>query len=258
MDMIAGENISDSPTLPSLLLVPGAWHRAEHWDLLVDQLWDLDVHTVTLTSSGNDPAGLRDMHADAEIIAQTAAAIDRPVVVVAHSYGGIPTTQGLSSATNVQRIIYLAAFLLNAGESCLSLSGNSLMPWARLHQRHGIGDYVEALTPETVFYHDVETVATERAVAQLCYQSYASMRQELTETAWKAIPSTYVICESDNAIPVAMQELMAQRADDIQRMGTSHSPFLSQPAALAQLIRCSLDSVMIAQESPRGWQQICQ
>ena len=84
---------------------------------LVDELADIDVHTVTLTSSGDDPAALRDMYADAEVIAQAAAAIDGPVVVVAHSYGGIPTTQALPYARNVRRIIYLAAFQLHAGES---------------------------------------------------------------------------------------------------------------------------------------------
>jgi pimeloyl-ACP methyl ester carboxylesterase len=68
------------------------------------------------------------------------------------------------------------------------------------------------------------------------------MRQQLTETAWSTIPNTYVICEADNAIPVAAQELMAKRADAIERLDTSHSPFLSQPGALAGLIRRSLAS----------------
>jgi pimeloyl-ACP methyl ester carboxylesterase len=121
-----------------------------------------------------------------------------------------------------------------------SLQGGSLMPWSRLHHRDGIDDYVEAMTPETVFFNDVDTLTARRAVSQLGYQSYASMRQRLTETAWKSIPSTYVICENDNAIPVAVQEVLAERADDVQRLSTSHSPFLSQPAALARLIRRSL------------------
>jgi pimeloyl-ACP methyl ester carboxylesterase len=227
-------------TLPSVLIVPGAWHKPDHFRGLIGELPDVDVHTVTLTSSGDDPATLRDMYADAEVIAQTAAAIDRPVVVVAHSYGGVPTTQGLSYARNVRQIVYVAAFQLGAGESLVSPNGGSLMPWARLHHRDGNGDYVEAMTPMTVFYNDVDTGTARRAVCQLGYQSYASMRQPLTETAWETIPSTYVICEADNAIPVATQELIAARADAVQRLGTSHSPFLSQPAALAGLIRCSL------------------
>lgn len=200
------------------------------------ELSGFDVRTVKLPSTGTNPASLGDMYADADVIAQAAAAIDGPVVVVAHSYGGVPTTQALADAGNVERIIYLAAFQLDAGESLLSPSGGSLMPWARLHQRHGVGDYVEAMTPMTIFYNDVEPVTARRAVSQLGFQSYASMQQQLTKTAWKAIPSTYVICEVDNAIPLTMQESIAERADDVHRLSTSHSPFLSQPAALAGLL----------------------
>jgi pimeloyl-ACP methyl ester carboxylesterase len=227
-------------TRPSVLLVHGAWHKPEHFDLLVDELSGVDAHTVKLASSGDDPGGLGDMYADADVIADAAAAIDGPVIVVAHSYGGIPTTQALTNSKNVQRIIYLAAFQLQAGESLLSINGGSLMPWVRRHRRDGIGDYVEAMTPMTVFYDDVDTATARRAVSQLGYQSYASKQQPLTQTAWQSIPSTYVICEADKAIPVATQELFAQRADDIQRLSTSHSPFLSQPAELAGLIRRSL------------------
>lgn len=223
--------------LPTLLIVPGAWHGPNHFRPLVDELSDVDVHTVKLTSSGKDPAVLGDMYADAEVIAQAAAAIDGPVVVVAHSYGGIPTTQAFQYAKNVRRIIYLAAFQLTAGESLQSLQGGSLMPWSRLHHRDGFDDYVEAMTPECVFFNDVETLTARRAASQLGYQSYASMSQPLTETAWRTIPSTYVICERDNALPVAAQELFAKRADDVQRMSSSHSPFLSQPAELARLLR---------------------
>ena len=226
--------------LPSLLIVPGAWHTPAHFRDLIDELPDIDVHTVTLASTGADPAPLRDMYADAELIAQAAAAIDRPVAVLAHSYGGVPTTQGLPDAQNVAHIIYLAAFQVNIGESLLTPTGGELMPWAKLHHRDGVGDFVEAMTPEAVFYNDVDTATTARAVRQLGYQSYASMRQPVTEVAWKTIPSTYVVCEADNAIPVVTQELMAERADDIQRMNASHSPYLSQPAALAQLIRKTL------------------
>ena len=225
---------------PSVLVVPGAWHKPAHFRRLVGELSDLDVHTVTLTSSGDDPAALGDMHSDAEVIARAAAAIDGPVVVVAHSYGGVPTTQALSQAGNVARIIYLAAFQLLAGESLISASGGSLMSWSRRRRQKGIGDYVDVVSPMTVFYNDVEAVTARSAVAQLGYQSYASMSQQLTATAWQWIPSTYVICEADNAIPVAAQEAMARRADDVVRLPTSHSPFLSQPAALAGLIRRSL------------------
>ena len=118
---------------------------------------------------------------DAEVIARAAAAIDGPVVVVAHSYGGVPTTQAFRQAGNVARIIYLAAFQLLAGESLISADGGSLMSWSRRRRQKGIGDYVDVISPMTVFYNDVEAVTARSAVAQLGFQSYASMTQPLTD-----------------------------------------------------------------------------
>jgi len=228
--------------MTSVLVVPGAWHQPAHFCLLVDELSDIDVHTVTLTSSGDEPGTLQDMHADADVIARAAAAIDGPVVVVAHSYGGVPTTQAFQQPGNVARIIYLASFQLEIGDALVSGNGGELRPWSRRLRKPGIADYVEVITPMTTFYNDVDAVCAERAVAGLGYQSYASMSQPLTATAWRTIPSTYVICEADNAIPAAAQEAMARRADVVERLPTSHSPFLSQPAALAGLIRNSIEN----------------
>jgi pimeloyl-ACP methyl ester carboxylesterase len=229
-------------SLPSLLLVAGAWHRPEHLRLLMNELSGIDVHTVALTSSGDDPAVLGDMYADAEVIAAAVAAIDGPVVVAAHSYGAIPVTQALADVSNVPRIVFLTSYQLDAGESLLSSVGGSPVSWVKMHQQEGIGDYIEAMTPADVFYGDVDAATAQQAVSQLGYQSLASMIQEVTEVAWKTVPSTYIICEADNAVPPSLQERFAQRAEKVQRLNTSHAPFLSQPAALAQLIRDELAS----------------
>ncbi|RKR86496.1 alpha/beta hydrolase family protein [Micromonospora pisi] len=228
-------------SLPSLVLVPGAWHKPEHLARLIDELRDVDIHTVALASSGDDPAKLGDMHQDASLIEKAVAAIDGPVVVVAHSYGGIPTSQGLVGADNVRRIVYLAAFQIEVGESLLSSAGGSPAPWWKIHHA-GADGYVEAMNPEDVFYGDVDPDIARQAVAQLGYQSYLSKTQEQTQAAWHTIPSTYVICEADNALPPFAQEHFANRAGRVTRMATSHSPFLSQPAELARIIRDELAS----------------
>jgi hypothetical protein len=54
--------------------------------------------------------------------------------------------------------------------------------------------------------------------------------------AWHDAPSTYVICEQDNAIPPVAQEQMSRRAGEVRRMDASHSPFLSRPGEVVELI----------------------
>ena len=59
----------------------------------------------------------------------------------------------------------------------------------------------------------------------------------MRSVAWRDVPSTYVICDRDNAIPVPAQEAMAARADTTHRLDSDHSPFLTDPDAVAELIR---------------------
>ena len=209
--------------------------------LLVDELAGLDVHSVALPSTGDNPATLGDMYADAEVIAAAAAAIDGPVVVVAHSYGGVPTTQAVGRVPNVRRIIYLAAFQLDAGESVLSV-GPPPEEWANIHRIDGVAHHTEYKFPLEGFYGDVDPSLAQQAIAQLGFHSFAAPQQTLTEVAWKTIPSTYIICDGDRAIAPSAQEGFAKRANRIHRMNTSHSPFLSQPASLAQLIRQEVEA----------------
>lgn len=70
---------------------------------------------------------------------------------------------------------------------------------------------------------------------------YGTFNSKLTVAPWKTIPCTYILCENDKAIPLAVQEgmiAMAQQMapesfDVIERCSAGHSPFLSQPKWLA-------------------------
>jgi hypothetical protein len=45
-----------------------------------------------------------------------------------------------------------------------------------------------------------------------------------------------VVCEQDNAIPAFAQEAMAARAGTVHRLDSGHSPFLSRPDEIAELL----------------------
>nr|QIY67110.1 alpha/beta hydrolase [Streptomyces sp. RPA4-2] len=230
-------------TFPTLVLVHGAWHGTWCWQPLIDHLPDLDVRTVALPSSGQDPAVLGDLYDDAAAVAERVAAIGRPTVVVGHSYGGCPVTEAAATVATVHRVIYLSALMQDVGDSVLSLVGGVHPPYWDVHEQPQEGTdrgYFEAAEPLKALYGDVEPHLAQESVARLGRQSLASVTQPLTQAAWRTVPSTYILCEEDMAIPLPLQEAMAARAERTVRLRSGHSPFLSQPAELARVLRDEL------------------
>jgi pimeloyl-ACP methyl ester carboxylesterase len=214
---------------PTLVLVPGAWHLPSTWDLLRGELDSLGYasRAVKLPTTGPEPrGGLRD---DAEAIRAAVEALGGPIVVVAHSYGGIPATEGLVGLPGVRRIIYLAAYVPDVGESMVSLHD---VPEPESTE----GLFPVGPDPRAQLYADVPEEIAELAVGRLVEQRIQPFADRVTEAAWHTVPSTYILTEQDNSLAVGMQEKMAPRTKDVHRIPTSHSPFLSRPAELAALL----------------------
>jgi pimeloyl-ACP methyl ester carboxylesterase len=112
-------------------------------------------------------------------------------------------------------------------------------PSWELHE-HDRGGCVKALRPQEIFSGDVDPDAAQHAIDQLGVQAYSAKIQQLTEAAWRTIPSTWIIGEADAAIAPFAQEIMAKRAQRVQRLNASHPPLLSRPTELAALIRAEL------------------
>jgi pimeloyl-ACP methyl ester carboxylesterase len=111
--------------IESVVLVPGAWHRAASWDRVIPQLrrQGLEVSALTLPGLSEDagrgaPPGLQD-HIDA--VAQAVRSATGQVLLVGHSYAGMPVTGAASPLRHkVGRIVYLDAAVPRAGQSFAS------------------------------------------------------------------------------------------------------------------------------------------
>ncbi|MEU2514257.1 alpha/beta fold hydrolase [Streptomyces syringium] len=221
---------------PTFLLVHGAWHGAWCWDSLRAAL-DADglrSHAVDLPSA-NPPAGRRDgarpagMRDDAEAIGDSLRRIDGPVVVVAHSYGGVPATEAIADAANVVRAVYLAGFQLGAGESMFTFLGAPVPD-------DGTGYAPPYEDARRTLYGDVPEAEADRAVARLRPQSVRSFTEPVTTAGWRTVPSSYIVCDRDQALEPSRQRELATRADSVHRLPSGHSPFLSMPRQLATLL----------------------
>lgn len=221
----------------TVLLVHGAWHGPWMWGELVREMPDVDVRTVALPSVGRDATALGDLYADAAAVRSAVREIHGPVLVCAHSYGGVPVTEGVADLSNVVGLVYLCAFQLDIGESLAGVAGGRPLDWWDVHAAEG---YVDARRPLEILYADVDEAVARDAIMRLGHQSLVAFGQRLTRAAWRTIPSTYIVCEQDRAVPVEAQEAMAGRAGRVLRLSSSHSPFLSRPAQLAGILRAEL------------------
>jgi pimeloyl-ACP methyl ester carboxylesterase len=219
----------------TIVLVHGAWHGPWAWSKVVDPLRErgFAVETPTNPSRGSDTSALGDLYDDADNLRRTLAGIDGEAVVVAHSYGGVVATEGAAGADNVSRIIYLTAFMLDEGESLFSTVGGVEPDW-------WVKDPEErslvTAQPEIRFYNTCSPEDTEFAVGQLVPQSLPAVKQPVRSVAWRDVPSAYVICDQDNAIPVFAQEALSERAQEVRRLPSDHSPFLCMPDKVVDVI----------------------
>jgi len=224
-----------------IVLVHGAWHDGAGFSLLQEELSKIGIssQTVELTSVASADQPIGDMYRDAELVRKTVDEIGSDCYVLAHSYGGLPVTEGLVGAMNVKGLIYLTAFVLDKDETLFAACGSVDPIWWRRNQEN---TRLTADNPVEIFYNTTPQPLAQEAAGRLRTQSLEAFNQPMRNVAWKSIDSTYIICEKDNAIPLFAQEGMSQRCTRAVRMDTDHSPFLSAPEELAALIKRSLPS----------------
>jgi pimeloyl-ACP methyl ester carboxylesterase len=201
--------------------------------ILRDDNWDVDAIDLPSTGATGGLAG------DADAVT---AAIERaggPVVLVGHSYGGVPITQA-GGHPSVERLVYVAAFALDVGESAVGSMGG-VMPdvWGVEDGQVTLGrtreervDLIASDMPP-----GVPREVSEHLADLFRPQSLRSFIDELTEVAWRSKPTTYILTENDGILPPPFQESLATRSGaDVIRVPHGHAPFQEDPASFAALL----------------------
>jgi pimeloyl-ACP methyl ester carboxylesterase len=170
---------------------------------------------------------------------------DGPTVLVGHSYGGAVISEA-GTHENVAALIYVAAFAPDKGESVQTLTSNPA-PGAPVPP---------ILPPQDGFllldrdkFHG--SFAADLALAQAAFLADAQVPWGLdaytgpvSEPAWRSRPSWYLVATDDRMIPPPVQHQMAARAGAaVSEVAASHSLYISQPTAVADLIKQAADSI---------------
>jgi pimeloyl-ACP methyl ester carboxylesterase len=159
-------------------------------------------------------------------------------VLVGHSWAGVVISDA-GNDNKVKSLVYVAAFAPDNGQSIADVTQGLPAPswagelrkdaggFARLSDKAIAQDFAPDLPP-----------AQQRLVAATQGPWYGGcISEKVTQAAWHAKPSTFVVATQDRMIDPALQEAMAKRIGaTVTRVHASHVAMLSQPKAVADAI----------------------
>jgi pimeloyl-ACP methyl ester carboxylesterase len=210
-----------------IVLVHGMFHGPWCWDKVVPLLQadDVAIATPDLSPGCPDPSAAQ--------AAVDRLAADGPVVACGHSFGGQAVT-ALDPA-NITRMVMLAAFLPDEREWFVGTPATE--KFLEMVATGSAGTMVPR--PDRageVFYADCSDSDAAWAIGNLCPGSATGIHHVVNRPAWRHVPTIYVQCSLDN---VLTQEYMMAAAARVGRgmcMPTSHSPMISRPDLVADLL----------------------
>ncbi len=159
-------------------------------------------------------------------------------MLVGHSYGGVVVTEA-GNDPKVERLVYIAAFAPDKGESVASLikdppPGAPVPPI--LPPLHGYL-FLDKAKFAASFAADVDREKAAFMADSQVPWGVDALSGAISQPAWKAKPSWYMVATEDRMIPPPAQRFMSKRAGSaVIEVKGSHAIYVSQPAAVAQLI----------------------
>src|SRR4051812_41829913 len=230
--------MDDGSSAGTVVLVHGGFVDGSGWQGVYQQLTK-DGYSVsvvqkpTLSLAGDADAARRVIDAQSE-----------PVILVGHSYGGAVISEA-GADPNVKALVYIAAFMPDAGESVQTLiadlppeTGPPILP-----PEDGFL-LLDRAKFQQAFAGDVDgDVAEFRADSQVPWGLEAG-GGTISEPAGRSKRGWYLVTTDDRMTPPPLQREMSERAGaTVVETPGSHSIYVSQPGVVAELIEKAASEV---------------
>ena len=180
----------------------------------------------------------------ADAVVNQVRKIAAPAILVGHSMGG----QVISAAAEkvpeqIERLVYVAAFLPRSGDSMVSLGRedtDSSLPNSTITSVLRGTFTIKPTALAQVFYNDCTPEDIAQAQGELVPESIRPSfgKVSLSAQRFGSVPRSYIRCTDDRAISLTMQDLMISRqgCEHVATLKSSHSPFISMPEQLVEAI----------------------
>jgi pimeloyl-ACP methyl ester carboxylesterase len=229
MDAVSADPTSKTG-IKNVVLVHGAFADGSGWEAVADIL-KKDGYTVSVVQHPETSY--------AEDVQFTKAVIDRqsgPVVLVGHSYGGAVITEA-GNDPKVSALVYIAAFVPDAGESAATLE-QSVPPASKGIKPTDDGYFfIDPAAFAADFAADVPVAKAEFMAESQVLISADSFTSAIKSPAWKSKPTWYMVATADRSINPDLERKVAKRANaKTIEVNSSHVAYISHPKETAKLI----------------------
>ena len=217
---------------PTLILVHGAWADGSCWSKIIPPLAEEGLPVIAVQLP------LTSFKADVATVKRAMALVEKPVILVGHSYGGAVISEA-GNDPKVTGLVYVAAFGPDAGESAGGLLGSvpatplasELRPDAEGFLKMTRKGYFES------FAQDLSETEKTVLFAAHAPTHGQSLGGAVTAPAWKTKPSHYVLAANDKAIDPKLQATMSQRMKaKTTTVQSSHLVMLAQSGRVVEVV----------------------
>jgi pimeloyl-ACP methyl ester carboxylesterase len=228
-----------SAAVATLGLIHGACHGAWCWELLVPQLAERGHETIAVDLPCEEVTAGFDRYV--EVTERAFAHAPEDLVLVAHSLGA-HTAVRLAMRRPVGRIVFVSGIIPPREGERSDDEPELEAPGAFDHLEQDAEGRFSFPDPEdaiSAFYQDVPRELAEWAVERLRPQSTTPHRALGEVLAWPEVALTSIVCSDDRVASAAWGRWAARErllGAPVFELPGSHSPFLSRPGALAELL----------------------
>src|SRR6202158_5753705 len=231
--------VKGGSSMKNIVLVHGGFVDGAGWES-VYKILKKDGYNVSIVQ--NPTISLED---DVAVTKRVLATQDGPAILVGHSYGGAVITEA-GNHPKVAGLVYITAFAPDKGESVATLikdpPPDAPVPPIQPPQDGYL--FLDKAKFPASFAGDVDAEKAAFMADSQVPWGVAALSGAISEPAWKAKPSWYMVTTEDNMIPPPAQRLMSKRAGStVVEVKGSHAIYVSRPEAVAALVEQAAKSV---------------
>jgi len=238
-----------SSTKPKhFVFVPGSFHGAWCWYKMQPLLSKNGNTSVAIDLPGHGldttPPGGITLNQYVDAVCRELEKHKEPVMLVGHSRAGIVLSQVAERMPEkIESLVYLCAFLIPNGEPMVAtaLTDTTSVLVTNLIFNEPEGWHIPKLSAyREAFYHDCSEEDIALCSALLSKEPIAPVGTPLQLSAERfgKVKKVYIHTTDDRAVTYGLQKKMVERVpvDQVFELKASHSPFLSQPKELADIL----------------------